>query len=84
LLDLRGDLLGLDRPAGLYRPWEEVLSQLDLLKPERPLDGIVLTISVADLSGPTKLRPEALAERGEVFNRRLGRMQRQLGMQLPI
>ncbi len=84
LLDLRGDLLGLDRPAGLYRPWEEVLSQLDMLKPERPLDGIVLTISVADLSGPTKLRPEALAERGEVFNRRLGRMQRQLGMQLPI
>lgn len=84
LVDLNGDVLGLNKLSGEHKPWEELIVQLQRYRPERPMDGVVLAIPVSDLVGPRAYSLERLNERGEVLNRRLGRLQARLGMQLPI
>lgn len=84
LVDLNGDVLGLNKLSGDHKPWEELIALLQRYRPERPMDGVVLAISVSDLVGPQAYSLERLNERGEILNRRLGRLQARLGMQLPI
>jgi type VI secretion system protein ImpL len=81
MVEVRGDcLIG---PLGEKR-WDEIIRLFQRYRPERPLDGVVMTIPMSDFVGPNAMSQEQAAERAEDLHRRLGRLQTQIGMQLPI
>ncbi len=81
VVEVRGDCL--TGPQGEKR-WDDIIGLFQRYRPERPLDGLVLTIPMTDFIGSGALNAEQAAERAEDLHRRLGRLQTQLGMQLPI
>ncbi|HEY9420111.1 MAG TPA: type VI secretion protein IcmF/TssM N-terminal domain-containing protein, partial [Thermoanaerobaculia bacterium] len=88
VLDVSGEMvLRRDGRTSDERGWRQFLSQLREHRPERPLDGIVLTIPCASLIGSAQdegQRLSAAAERGSVFFRKLRQAQEALGMLFPV
>jgi type VI secretion system protein ImpL len=88
VLDLSGELvLRRDGRTSDGEAWEAVLRQLQTSRPERPSDGIVLTIPASEVydleDGGSDLLTEA-AHRAEILYRRLWEAQTALSMQLPV
>lgn len=85
VLDLAGELVARpDLQPGDDVRWREFTRLLQHHRPERGLDGIVLTISCTDLTGPDQVPAEVLIAKGDALYRRLWDLQQQIGLRLPV
>jgi type VI secretion system protein ImpL len=64
--------------------WKRLLRLLNQYRPERPLEGIVITLAVTDLFGPTALDGSSLSKRAIALNERLQEARNILGFRLPV
>jgi len=84
ILDLAGpQVAAADGVTSDVRGWETVLQQLLAMRPKRPADGIIVTISCADLVNAAQ-NETRLAARANLINRKLWDVQRELGFRLPV
>lgn len=87
ILDLAGDLM-LRRGGGVgdERMWKALVKLLQKHRPEKPLDGIILTIPCTDLlpeeTGETP-DPNKIVEKAELLYKRLWNAQKTLGIRFP-
>lgn len=88
VLDVSGEMvLRRDGRTADERGWRQLIAQLRENRPERPLDGVVLTIPCSSLVGDAVnegQRLSAAAERGAAFFRKLRQAQESLGMLFPV
>lgn len=66
------------------RIWKQILRQLTKRRPERPIDGIVLTIPVTDLLSPLDESRERIRTKADAIYHRLVEAQRTLGLCFPV
>lgn len=71
------------RPGDRDR-WRTLTRHLQIHRPRRGLDGIVLAIPCTDLAGAGALGPDSLLTKGDLLQERLLDLQRQTGLRLPI
>jgi type VI secretion system protein ImpL len=64
--------------------WKRLLRLLNQYRPERPLEGVVITLSVTDLLGPTALDASSLSRRAIALHERLQEARNILGFRLPV
>jgi type VI secretion system protein ImpL len=64
--------------------WKRLLRLLNQYRPERPLEGVIVTLAVTDLIGPTALDGTALSRRASILQERLQEAQEILGFRLPL
>jgi len=83
VLDLGSDMV-IGRDEADERAWRRLLRLLVRHRPDRPLDGLILTVSASDLAGPNRLSDDRLAARGTLFYERLSQLQTEIGLRLPI
>jgi type VI secretion system protein ImpL len=88
ILDIAGDLvLRDDGKTHNERGWRLLLRLLQKHRPERPIDGVVLTIPCMDLLGPNAQGGPDLnkaAEKADLLYRRLWHAQKVLGIRFPV
>lgn len=89
VLDVDGDfVLRQDGETSNNRGWATISRLLQKHRPERPLDGVVLTIPCEDLgTGRGPLLPDQRArieQRAACLYRKLWQAQKQLGMSFPV
>lgn len=88
VLDVSSDfVLRADGKSANERGFRHFLSVLREARPERPLDGVVLAVSCADLIGPPEeegARLALAAEKGAALFRKLRQAQESLGMLFPV
>lgn len=86
VLDVAGEMvLRADGQTSDERGWSAVLEQLRRLRPRRPLDGAIVTVSVADLidaDANERSRAE-LTSRMNRIHRKLVDLQQELGFRVP-
>ncbi|MEO6910053.1 MAG: type VI secretion system protein, partial [Edaphobacter sp.] len=82
VIDVGGWSFGSD--SGSVSAWKRLLRLFVNHRPERPLDGIVLTMAATDLVGPEALSPIALVERGTLMQQRLRQLTQIIGFHLPV
>ncbi|RFU48332.1 type VI secretion system membrane subunit TssM [Paraburkholderia sp. DHOC27] len=61
--------------------WQGFLGLLKKTRPRQPVNGVLLTVSVADLLGAT---PEAIAEMGAAMRARIRELTEQFGTRVPL
>jgi len=71
------------RPGDRDR-WRGLTRRLQIHRPQRGLDGVILTIPVTDLAGAGALGPDSLLAKGDMLQERLLDLMRQTGLRLPI
>ena len=81
LIDGDGKLAAADEGSEAAKQWDKGLAQLNDLRPERPLDGIVLCVSARTLLKAKQSQRIALAEN---VNRQLSRLQASVEFMLPV
>ncbi len=81
LIDGDGKLAAADEASDEAKQWKKGLKALNDLRPERPLDGIVLCVSARTLRNATQSQRIALAEN---VNRQLSRLQTSVEFMLPV
>ena len=64
--------------------WGRLLRLLRAARPERPVDGIVIAISLNWLIGPDAAPPDKLADKGSQLYEAIWRLQRETGLRVPI
>ena len=64
--------------------WNNLLHLLRRERPDSPLNGIVVTVSCADLVGTRRKSPEEMTEQAELIKAFLEKTRRVLGVRLPI
>lgn len=64
--------------------WKRLLRLLNRHRPQRPLDGIIVTIACTDLVGPDALDQSAMLQRAALLYDRLRQTQQILGFRLPV
>ncbi len=88
VLDISGDLvLREDGETSDKKIWKLLLRLLQKHRPERPIDGIILTIPCSDLIGETSIDRSHLdraAKKADQLNKKLWDAQRVLGIRFPI
>jgi type VI secretion system protein ImpL len=88
VLDIAGDLVvGGHGKRADEQGWHTLLALLQRHRPQRPLDGVIVTIPSTDLFGPLEFGAERLtlaAERADQLYQRLWQAQKTLGMCLPV
>src|SRR5690606_7272183 len=65
------------------RGWNALLQSLVHHRPDRPVDGVVMAIPAALLSGPSA-RADVLRQLGEAFHDRLRHAQSELALRFPV
>ncbi len=86
VIDLAGEYLNPDAPAK-DKNWSQVLKQLVRYRPQRPLDGVILTISAELLLATRSMNDadkEKLFQASEKVYQRLWDIQKQSGMFFPV
>ncbi|HWM89359.1 MAG TPA: type VI secretion protein IcmF/TssM N-terminal domain-containing protein [Thermoanaerobaculia bacterium] len=87
VLDLAGDaVLDADGRSADEGTWRAALHQLQKLRPKRPADGIILTVSCKQLleaQASERALDELAARSGRIY-RKLWQMQQKLGFRLPV
>lgn len=81
LIDADGALACAAEGSEGARDWAKGLDMLDALRPERPLDGVVLCVSARSLRGARRSERAALAADA---NRQLGQLQAAVEFMLPV
>lgn len=87
VVDLAGEhILSADAATGDERTWKTLLSQLQQMRPRRPADGVIITISCKELvaANADEAGKIALAARAEQLHHKLWEIQRDLGFRLPV
>ena len=87
VLDLAGNhVVSADSAAADERTWKTLLSQMQQLRPRRPADGVIVTISAKELvaANADEAGKIALATRAEQLHHKLWEIQRDLGFRLPV
>ncbi|MBD0371099.1 MAG: hypothetical protein ICV60_09715 [Pyrinomonadaceae bacterium] len=88
VLDVAGDyVLREDGETSNNRSWNAISKLLQKYRPERPLDGIILTIPCTDLLGARHLTPEnrlRLERKATALYKKLWQAQKILGMSFPV
>lgn len=64
--------------------WSYFLRMLVSQRPKRPLDGIVLTLSVEELIGEKALSDDLLLQRAQQIGAKLHKLQSQLSLHIPV
>jgi type VI secretion system protein ImpL len=64
--------------------WNNLLHLLRRERPDSPLNGIIVTVSCADLVGTRRKTPEEVTAQGELIKAFLEKTRRVLGVRLPI
>ncbi len=64
--------------------WKRLLRLLNRHRPQRPLDGLIVTLSCGDLTGPEALDQVALLRSASLLHDRLIQAQQILGFRLPV
>jgi len=82
VIDVGGWSFGSD--SGSVSAWRRLLRLFVNHRPERPLDGIVLTVAATDFIGPEALSPTTLIERGTLLQQRLRQLTQIVGFHLPV
>ncbi|TVR80625.1 MAG: hypothetical protein EA405_10505 [Rhodospirillales bacterium] len=75
---------GLLSSRGWGERWNTLLRSIRLSRPERPLDGLVVAVPVADLIGPAALTPDRLSAAGGQLYELIWSIQRLTGLRVPI
>jgi hypothetical protein len=84
VLDLAGpQVLAADGVTSEAQGWRTILRELRNLRPKRPADGIILTVSCTDLYEARNVESR-LAARADRLHRKLWEVQRELGFRLPV
>lgn len=85
VIDARGALImtAEGRPGDRDR-WRGLTRRLQAHRPQRGLDGLILTIPVTDLTGAGALGPDSLLAKGDILQERLLDLMRQTGLRLPV
>ncbi len=85
VMDLAGDIV-LENEKGEYKQplWQQFLNLLNRFRPQRPLDGVLLTIPATDIYGPKALTKEQQLKKAKAIHERLFLLQNTIGMRLPI
>ncbi len=88
VIDVDGDyVLRTDGQETDHRGWLHVLNLLQKHRPQRPVDGIILTIPATDLVGPPETLNERVIKIGDKAAALFDKMvaaQKVLGMRLPV
>jgi len=85
VLDVPGDFVLRPNKTANHRGWNTILRLLQSYRPQRPLDGLVLTIPCTDLYGINLETQEfELEQKALCLYRKLWQAQRILGMRLPV
>lgn len=88
VLDVSGEyVLRSDGKTSDQRGWQTLLGLLLKYRPQRPIDGVILTIPATDLTGPPEQQEARIArakERAVVVSQKLWEAQRTLHMQFPV
>lgn len=84
VLDVAGRLVWTQDGGHDARGWNRLLSLIARARPERPLDGIVVTLPAEWLGGSEPGDERSLHELGAALHARIGEIQKQLGMALPV
>ncbi len=87
IIDVSGDFVLRSDGTANHRGWNTILRLLQKHRPQRPLDGLVLTISSSDLAGSAELGHERrfeLEQKAARLYKKLWQAQKILGMRLPI
>src|SRR5689334_2107368 len=87
VLDVAGDFVLRHDGTASHRGWNTVLRLLQKHRPQRPLDGLVLTIPCTDLIGAGELGHQKrfeLEQKATSLYKKLWQAQKILGMRLPI
>ncbi|MAP24064.1 MAG: hypothetical protein CMM87_00840 [Rickettsiales bacterium] len=61
-----------------------LLSNLNLFRPKRPLDGIILFLPCHYFQGPTSLTPKEIQEKSEHVAAQLRKIEKHTGLKLPV
>lgn len=83
VLDIGGEYLGTGSEGG-EQSWQTLLHLIEKYRPQRPVDGVVLTISAAELLASEHSAMEELAHRADVIHRRLWQAQSRFGVRFPV
>jgi type VI secretion system protein ImpL len=86
-MDVAGDFVLRTDGTANHRGWNSILRLLQKHRPQRPLDGLVLTIPCTDLLSEGELdhqRKFDLEQKATCLYKKLWQAQRILGMRLPI
>src|SRR5688572_15655987 len=87
IIDVAGDFVLRSDGTANHRGWNTILRLLQKHRPQRPLDGLVLTIPAGSLAGSGELdhqRRYELEQRATCLYKKLWQAQKILGMRLPI
>lgn len=85
VLDIHGSLtIEEHKTAADEHGWRALLNLLGRYRSKRPLDGIILTISAAELYGRERLSPENINARAKFLSHKLTSAQHLLGLRLPV
>lgn len=85
VIDVPGDFVLRPNKTANHRGWNTLLRLLQSYRPQRPLDGLVLTIPCTDLYGIDLENQEfELEQKALCLYRKLWQAQRILGMRLPV
>jgi type VI secretion system protein ImpL len=87
VIDAAGDFVLRGNGTANHRGWNTISRLLQKHRPQRPLDGIVLTIPASDLIGSNELeheRSRRLEEKATCLYEKLWQAQKILGMCLPV
>lgn len=85
VLDIAGRMvLGTDTQPADERSWRHILKLLAERRPQRPADGVILTISCSDFVGPGRLNSDALLAKADQLRHRLIELGQKFGLQLPV
>ena len=86
VLDVAGEMvLRRDGEASNQRGWNQLARLLQKHRPERPLDGVVLTIPASDLIAARGLEGRArIEQKAACLYRKLWQAQKLLGMSFPV
>ena len=86
VIDVAGDYVLRQDQTAYHRGWNTILRLLQKHRPQRPLDGIVLTIPSTDLFGHelNHERRFELEQKANCLYRKLWQTQKILGMRLPV
>lgn len=85
VLDIAGRIvLGSDAQPADERSWRHILKLLAERRPQRPADGIIVTIPCSDFIGPDRLNSDALLAKADQMRHRLIELEQKFGLQLPV
>ncbi|HEY6352159.1 MAG TPA: type VI secretion protein IcmF/TssM N-terminal domain-containing protein [Candidatus Angelobacter sp.] len=85
ILDVPGDFfLRADHTASDERNWKSLLRNLVKHRPQRPIDGVVVTIPATELAGDHAVSPAVIGQRASHIFDKLWLIQKWLGLCFPV